>query len=114
MGKNVTRSRDEAQVREHLFCKQPAPNAVIYRTGRLLKTPQLLAVINPLPRVQFRHQSRWLDGIPDALPAGETSPGILHWSPNTPVGSEIPYRIVNVGTELGTREDTNSEASFIT
>ena len=46
MGKNVTRSRDEAQVREHLFCKQPAPNAVFYSTGRP-KNPSVIGCHPP-------------------------------------------------------------------
>ena len=31
-------SRDEAQLGEHLLCKQPALNALVHRTGTLLKT----------------------------------------------------------------------------
>ena len=61
-------SRDAAQLGEHLLCKQPALNAVVYRTGTLLKTPQLSAVIKPLPTVQFHHQSRCLKCLQDAIP----------------------------------------------
>ena len=64
-------SRDAAQLGEHLLCKQPALNAVVYRNGTLLKTPQLSAVINPHPTVQFHHQSRCLDGFPEASLAGK-------------------------------------------
>ena len=69
MGKNVTRSRDAAQVREHLLCKQPALHAVVYSVGFPLKTPQLSAVMNPFPRVQCHHQSRCLNGLHDTSPA---------------------------------------------
>ena len=60
-----TRSRDAAQLGEDLPCKQPALNAVVYRTGRLLKTPQLSAVMKRLKRVQFHHQSRCLNDLQD-------------------------------------------------
>ena len=58
-----------AQLGEHLLCKQPALNAVVYRTGPLLKTPQLSAVMKRLKRVQFHHQSRCLNDLQDAIPA---------------------------------------------
>jgi len=87
-------SRDEAQLGEHLLCKQPALNALVHRTGTLLKTPQLSAVIKPLPTVQFHHQIRSRDGFPEASPAVETTPGSGHWSPNTPIGSLFAQRIV--------------------
>ena len=67
-------SRDVAQQGEHLLCKQPALNAVVYRTGTLLKTPQLSAVSKPLPRVQFHHNSRCLDGLPAGLSGPVISP----------------------------------------
>jgi len=66
------RSRDAPQLGEHLVCKQPALNALVHRTGTLLKTLELSAVINPLPRVQFHYQSRCLN----ELPAGLSSPVI--------------------------------------
>ncbi len=65
------RSRDAPQLGEHLLCKQPALNAAVYSTGPLLKTPQLSAVIKPLPTVQFHHQIRSLDGFPEASLAGK-------------------------------------------
>ena len=68
------RSRDAAQLGEHLVCKQPALNGGVYRTGPLLKTPQLSAVINPLPRVQFHYQSRCLNELPAGLPSPVISP----------------------------------------
>ena len=80
------RSRDAPQLGEHLLCKQPVLNAVVYRTGTLLKTPQLSAVINPHPTVQFHHQSRCLDDLPEASLAGELATGTgeqgasLRWS----------------------------------
>ena len=62
-------SRDGAQLGEHLLCKQPALNAVVYRTGTLLKTSQLSAVINALPTVQLHHQIQCLDDLPEAISA---------------------------------------------
>jgi len=62
-------SRDEAQLGEHLLCKQPALNALVHRTGTRLKTLELSAVIHPLPKVQLRHQSRCLEDLPEASPA---------------------------------------------
>ena len=73
------RSRDAAQLGEHLVCKQPALNGGVYRTGPLLKTPQLSAVIKPFPRVQFHHQSRCLDGFPEASLVGEFANGSGEW-----------------------------------
>ena len=64
-------SRDAAHLGEHLLCKQPARNAVVYSTGTLLKTPQVSAVMNPNPTVQFRHQSRCLDDLPEGSLAGK-------------------------------------------
>jgi hypothetical protein len=87
-------SRDAAQLGEQLLCKQPALNAVVYRTGPRHVSPQLSAVINPLPWVHFDHQSRLLDGIPEAFATGKTTPSSVHWSPNTPVGGQFRQRSV--------------------
>ena len=65
------RSRDAPQLGEHLLCKQPDLNAVVYRTGTHLKTPQLSAVIKSIPQVQVHDQGRCLDDIPEASLAGE-------------------------------------------
>jgi hypothetical protein len=62
-------SRDAAQLGEHLLCKQPALNAVVNKTVFFLKTPQVSAVIKSLPKVQFNHQSRYLNGLQDTIPA---------------------------------------------
>ena len=62
-------SRGAALLGEHLLCKQPVLNAVVYRTGPFLKTPQLSAVISHFPRVQFHHQSRYLKSLLDAIRA---------------------------------------------
>ena len=87
-------SRDAAQLGEQLLCKQPVLYSVVYSTGTVLKTPQLSAVIKPLPTVQFHHQIRSLDGFPEASLTVETTPGSGHWSPNTPIGSLFAQRIV--------------------
>ena len=61
--------RYAAALGEDLPCKQPALNAVVNRTVFFLKTPQVSAVIKSLPKVQFHHQSRYLNGLQDTIPA---------------------------------------------
>ena len=62
-------AEDAAQLGENLRFKHPVLNALVHRTGPLLKTRQLSAVIHPLPTVQLRHQSRCLEDLPEASPA---------------------------------------------
>lgn len=68
-GKEAKRLRYVTQLGENLLFKQPALDAVVYRTRHLLKTPYLSAVMTRLPRVQFHHQSRCLNCLQDTCSA---------------------------------------------